>query len=220
MMPILCRASALVLFGFIASFSLDAAADSFETPPPIFPGWNAIPSTNWEVESPSIQNWRQMLTRWADGKDCNSETCSSAGWAALVAQVKAAGDVVAQVKAANSLINDTAQHPYKFDFENWNADEYWETPYEFLKKSGDAEDFAIAKYFLLKAAGVPVNDMQIIMVRVESQGGIGHAMLAVRADSTLTFVLDDRVLYIKLRKEFDPVLGVNEGCWFAYTPRK
>jgi predicted transglutaminase-like cysteine proteinase len=86
--------------------------------------------------------------------------------------------------------------------------------------SGDTEDFAIAKYFLLKAAGVPVDDMQIIMVRIKSLGNLGHALLAVRSDSTHIFILDNRlaaVLDAKLvKEEFKPVLGVNESSWSAY----
>jgi predicted transglutaminase-like cysteine proteinase len=212
------RVSAMMLFGLIASAAIDATADSNAS---MFPGWKAVSSTNWDVKASGIQNWRQMLTRWADGKDCDSDTCSSDGWPAMVAQVKAAGDLMAEIKAANSLINNPAQHAYTEDIKNWNAAEYWETPYEFLKKSGDTEDFAIAKYFLLKAAGVPIDDMQIIAVRLISQGGIGHAILAVRSDSTHTIILDNRVATIMdvklVKSEFKPVLGVNESSWSAYT---
>ena len=218
MMSMLRRVPAVLLFGLIASAALNATADSNAS---MFPGWKAVASTKWDVKASGIQNWRQMLTRWADGKDCESDTCSSAGWAAMVAQVKAAGDMVAQVKAANALINDTAQHPYTEDIKNWNAAEFWETPYEFLKKSGDTEDFAIAKYFLLKAAGVPVDDMQIIAVRVKSLGNIGHALLAVRPDSTHTLILDNRTQAVidanLVKNEFKPVLGVNESSWSVYT---
>jgi predicted transglutaminase-like cysteine proteinase len=210
----------MILFGLIATAALNAKADSTASEPSIFPGWKAVSSTNWDVKAQGVRNWRQMLTRWGDGKDCDSDTCSSAGWPALVAQVKAAGDRDAQVQLANSLINDPAQHPYKEDVTNWNAADYWETPYEFLEKSGDAEDFAIAKYFLLKAAGVPPDDMQIVVVRLKLQGNIGHAILAVRSDDMRTLILDNRVTRVldaKLVKgEYKPVLGINESNWSAY----
>jgi predicted transglutaminase-like cysteine proteinase len=214
------RASAMMLFGLMTFAALNATADSIASTASMFPGWKAVSSTNWDVKAAGIQNWRQMLTRWADGKDCDSDTCSSGGWPATVAQVKAAGALVAQARLANSLINNPSQHPYKEDITNWNVTEYWETPYEFLKKSGDAEDFAIAKYFLLKAAGVPVDDMQIIMVRIKSLGGIGHAILALRSDSTHILILDNRVAAMVdanfVKNEFKPVLGVNEASWCAY----
>jgi predicted transglutaminase-like cysteine proteinase len=219
MTPKLRRASAMLLFGLIASAAFKAEADSSATA--MIPGWKAVSSTNWDVKTSGIQSWRQMLTHWADGKDCESKTCSSAGWPAMVAAVTAAGDVVAKMKLANSLINDRAPHPYKEDIKNWGVTEYWETPYEFLKKSGDTEDFAIAKYFLLKAAGVPIDDMQIIMARAKSLGGLGHAILAVRTDSTHILILDNRIMALLdatlLNDEFKPALGVNESSWCVYA---
>jgi predicted transglutaminase-like cysteine proteinase len=214
MMFLLRRASPVILLGLLACLAFDAAADSTAS---MYPGWKAVYSKNWDAKPSGIQQWHQMVKRWADGKDCDSETCSSAGWSAMVAQVTAGGDLVAKVKAANALIN---KHPYTEDITNWNTAEFWETPYEFLKKSGDTEDFAIAKYFLLKAAGVPVDDMQIIMVRIKSLGGIGHAILAVRSDSTHILILDNRspaVLEAQVIKgEYKPVLGINENSWCAY----
>jgi predicted transglutaminase-like cysteine proteinase len=221
MMSTLRRLSAMVFCGLICSAVLSAEAVPDTSNASMLPGWKAIASTNWEFKGAGIQNWHQMLVRWADGKDCDSDTCSSTGWAAMVAEVKAAGDLVAEVKAANTLIN---KHPYTEDIANWKVAEYWETPYEFLKKSGDTEDFAIAKYFLLKAAGVPVDDMQIIMVRLKSLGGVGHAILAVRPDATHTFILDNRnpsVVDAKfVKNEFKPVVGVNESSWCVYTAQQ
>jgi predicted transglutaminase-like cysteine proteinase len=221
MVEVLRQMASMALFSLITFAPLNVKADSNAS---MFPGWNAVASTNWDVKTPAIQNWRQMLARWADGKDCDNDTCSSANWAAMVANVKATGDVMAQMKKANSLINDPSQHLSKEDSANWKTDEYWKTPYEFLKKSGDAQDFAIAKYFLLKAAGVPVADMQIILVRLKSQGGIGHAILAVRPDATRIFILDNRVLQVLtadlLKDEFTPVLGINESAWCAYVAQQ
>lgn len=215
-MRVSCRLAAMLLFGSLVTASLGARADSAS----IFPGWKAIASTNWDAKVPGVENWRQMLARWNGGKDCDSDTCDSARWAGLVTEVKAAGDLMAQMKKANSLINDPAQHPYKEDSTNWKTDEYWETPYEFLKKSGDAEDFATAKYFLLKAAGVPVANMQIIAVRVKLLSGRSHAILAIRSDVKHAFILDNMVNQVLDAKivggNYRPVLGVNEANWAAF----
>ena len=41
------------------------------------------------------------------------------------------------------------------DVDVWGIQDYWATPIEFLcKGAGDCEDFAIAKYFTIKAMGV------------------------------------------------------------------
>jgi predicted transglutaminase-like cysteine proteinase len=190
--------------------------------PNIF-GSKEIASKNWAVKTSAIANWRAMLERWAGGAACESPTCTSKGWDALVAKVKAAGDPMAQIKTANSLMNDPRQHPYIEDINNWGKTEYWATTFQFLRKSGDCEDFSIAKYMLLKAAGMPVDDMRIVAVRIRSLGGIGHAILVVYQGST-AWVLDNRnqkVLDASLVKlEFQPALSVNENSWWVHLPGK
>jgi len=190
--------------------------------PNIF-GSKEIASQNWGVKSSAIANWQAMLKRWANAAPCESNTCTGKGWDALVAKVKAAGDPMAQIKTANSLMNDPAQHPYIEDINNWGKTEYWATAFQFLKKSGDCEDFSIAKYMLLKAAGMPVENMRIVAVRIKSLGGIGHAILVVyQGDKAL--VLDNRVAPVMdeklVRNEFQPALSVNELSWWVHLPGK
>jgi predicted transglutaminase-like cysteine proteinase len=192
------------------------------TYPNIF-GSKEIASKNWGVKTSAIAQWRAMLQRWAKGAPCESNTCTSKGWDALVAKVKAAGDPRAQIDTANRLMNDPAQHPYIEDINNWGKSEYWATAFQFLRKSGDCEDFSIAKYMLLKAAGMPVDDMRVVAVRIRSLGGIGHAILVVYQGNT-AWVLDNRnqrVLDANLVKlEFQPALSVNENSWWVHLPGK
>jgi predicted transglutaminase-like cysteine proteinase len=192
------------------------------TYPNIF-GSKEIASKNWGVKTSAIAQWRAMLQRWAKGAPCESNTCTSKGWDALVAKVKAAGDPRAQIDTANRLMNDPAQHPYIEDINNWGKSEYWATAFQFLRKSGDCEDFSIAKYMLLKAAGMPVDDMRVVAVRIRSLGGIGHAILVVYQGNT-AWVLDNRnqrVLDANLVKlEFQPALSVNEYSWWVHLPGK
>jgi predicted transglutaminase-like cysteine proteinase len=220
-----CRGSLprLLAGAFFAALALlhvlPAQARSY---PNIF-GSKEIASQNWGVKSSAIGNWVAMLKRWSNGAPCESNTCTSMGWDALVTQVKAAGDPLAQIKAANRLMNDPAQHPYIEDINNWGKTEYWATAFQFLKKSGDCEDFSIAKYMLLKAAGMPVDDMRIVAVRIRSLGGIGHAILVVYQGNT-AWVLDNRnqrVLDASLIKlEFQPALSINENSWWVHLPGK
>jgi predicted transglutaminase-like cysteine proteinase len=163
-----------------------------------------------------------MLKRWANGAPCQeSNTCTTKGWANLVAKVKAAGDPMAEIRLANALMNDPTQHPYIEDINNWGQQEYWATAYQFLRKSGDCEDFSIAKYMLLKAAGMPIEDMRIVAVRIRSLGGIGHAILVVYQGNK-ALVLDNRnqkVLEASLvAVEFQPILSLNEQFWWLHLP--
>jgi predicted transglutaminase-like cysteine proteinase len=219
-----CRGSwprllAAVLFG--AAILLPGAAEA-RSYPNIF-GSKEIASQNWGVKTSAIANWVAMLKRWSNGAPCASNTCSAKGWDALVAKVKAAGDPMAQIKIANQLMNDPLQHPYIEDINNWGKTEYWATAFQFLKKSGDCEDFSIAKYMLLKAAGMPVENMRIVAVRIRSLGGIGHAILVVyQGDQAL--VLDNRNTRVMeeqvVRREFQPALSVNENSWWVHLPGK
>jgi predicted transglutaminase-like cysteine proteinase len=184
-------------------------------------GSKEIASQNWGVKTSAIANWRAMLQRWNNGAPCESGTCTARPWPALVAKVKAAGGPLAEIKAANALMNDPRQHPYIEDINNWGKTEYWATPYQFLKKSGDCEDYSIAKYMLLKAAGMPVENMRVVAVRLRSLGGIGHAILVVyQGDQAL--VLDNRNQYVMdeklVRNEFQPALSVNENSWWVHLP--
>ena len=67
-----------------------------------------------------------------------------------------------QVKAVNVLIN---RWPYRTDMDVWGVMDYWETPVEFFQKSGDCEDFAIAKYFALRDLGFPASQMRIVVLK-------------------------------------------------------
>ena len=220
-----CRGSLprLLAGALVAALALLCAPGAQARSYPNIFGSKEIASQNWSVKNSAIVNWRAMLERWADGKPCQSNTCTSNGWDALVAKVKAAGDPMAQIKTANSLMNDPAQHPYIEDINNWGKTEYWATAFQFLRKSGDCEDFSIAKYMLLKAAGMPVDNMRIVAVRIRSLGGIGHAILVVyQGDKAL--VLDNRVAPVMdeklVRREFQPALSVNEKSWWVHLPGK
>ena len=61
------------------------------------------------------------------------------------------------------LVNDFMNlTPFKSDQEHWGKQDYWATPIEFLSTNGgDCEDYSIAKYFTLRALGVPDEKLQI-----------------------------------------------------------
>ena len=65
----------------------------------------------------------------------------------------------------------------------------WASPLTFLQRSGDCEDFAIAKYLTLRLLGVPETAMAILVLRDTSRG-IDHAVLLVE-DKGRMLVLDN-----------------------------
>ena len=105
--------------------------------------------------------------------------------------------------------------PYREDIVNWGVQDYWASPQEFLKKSGDCEDFAIAKYFTLKALGFPPDKMRIVVLR-DTVRNLAHAVLVVYLNDD-AYVLDNlssAVLSHTRFKHYTPQYSVNElGRW-------
>lgn len=112
--------------------------------------------------------------------------------------------------------------PYVEDIVNWKQEDYWEIPAEFLKKSGDCEDYSIIKYFTLKELGVAPESMRIVVVR-DTIRNFAHAVLAVYVNDD-AFILDNLsnsvLSHTKLR-QYSPQYSVNEfGCWAHMKGRK
>jgi predicted transglutaminase-like cysteine proteinase len=75
----------------------------------------------------------------------------------------------------------------------WGVADRWSAPLEtFTTRRGDCEDYAIAKYVALKAAGVAEEDVKLVVVR-DPAAGENHAMAAVRLDDAW-IILDNRSL--------------------------
>ncbi len=71
--------------------------------------------------------------------------------------------------------------PYIEDRVHWRVVDYWATPAEFLGSSGgDCEDYAIAKYFMLKELGVPVSRLRMVYARTW-KSNVAHMVLAYYA---------------------------------------
>ena len=112
--------------------------------------------------------------------------------------------------------------PYVEDIVNWGQEDYWEIPAEFLKKSGDCEDYSIIKYFTLKELGIPPESMRIVVVR-DTIRNFAHAVLVVYLSND-AFILDNlsnSVLSHTKVRQYSPQYSVNEfGRWAHMKGRK
>lgn len=101
------------------------------------------------------------------------------------------------------LINDFFNQHIKFDSDIavWEKNDYWATPMQTLgKRQGDCEDFAIAKYFALVAAGVPESQLRLMYVLAELSGGRqAHMVLAYYGSGS-----DDPLVLDNINKEILP----------------
>lgn len=170
--------------------------------------------------APQIEQWRRVV-RATEGsrslEDClnSGRGCPGgygASWRGMMLSARGM-DHGAQADTVNRFFNRLA---YRTDAQEYGQSDHWATPVEFLTRgAGDCEDFAIAKFFSLKALGFADDDLRVVAVfdRVER---IGHAVLTVSIGGS-RFVLDNRsdVVFPETRfRDYRPVLSMNEaGTW-------
>ena len=115
----------------------------------------------------------------------------------------------------NRLVNETR---YITDKRNWGTSDYWATPAEFLKRGGDCEDFAIAKYTALRMLGVPEERMRVAIVH-DNVKNIPHAVLVVYGDRG-TYILDNqnkRLVDGDRLGRYRPIFSINRTAWWLHT---
>lgn len=121
----------------------------------------------------------------ADANDC---TPAAKKFLAILDSVKAREgraqleDVNRHVNAAIRYAGDMAQH---------GMPDRWSAPLAALAAGrGDCEDYAIAKYVILREAGTPLADLRLLLVR-DRLARDDHAVLAARLDGRW-LILDNR----------------------------
>ena len=115
--------------------------------------------------------------------------CRDAGAARIAALVaRGAGlSPMAQLEQVHAAIN---RQPYREDMEQFGRDDLWQTPLAFVVRGGDCEDFAIAKYFVLKLLGFADPDLRIAVLTSPERNEV-HAVLLARV-GVVWLVLDNR----------------------------
>ncbi|SEK99048.1 Predicted transglutaminase-like cysteine proteinase [Roseateles sp. YR242] len=109
---------------------------------------------------------------------------------------------------------------FRDDTEVWGVIDYWATPLELLDKGrGDCEDYAIAKYMSLLAAGVPQARLRMVYVRAQFQGrSQAHMVLAYYpqpdAEPLILDNINPEIRAASQRGDLTPVFSFNgEGLW-------
>lgn len=117
------------------------------------------------------------------------------------------------LQAVNDAIN--GQVKWVGDKEHWGANDYWATPAESIATAGgDCEDFSIAKYYLLKELGVPLQRLRITYVRASRFKEPAHMVLAYyRSPDAEPLILDNIdpvVRSASQRTDLEPVYSFND----------
>ena len=196
-----------------------AAGDAHASPPGLFR------TAEFRAESlEALPQWRRVLERIAGEEAAirfcaaDKDRCPNRGtmaWLALLRGLDGAPRME-QMRKVDAFVN---QWTYHSDSDYYGRSDYWATPLEFLRRSGDCEDYVIAKYVSLRRLGVPPEQLRMVVVQ-DVRRGLPHAVLAVYLDGDVWIL--DNLSKSALRQEqigdYVPYYSVNEAARWAHTP--
>jgi predicted transglutaminase-like cysteine proteinase len=213
----LLRPRPLLLTFIVLATAALAASFAAQASPALF-GTHEVFSS----DSSAFFKWHGMLERFAaerrSQRACGpgvAEPCEPAEWLALVASLKGL-DLRAKLDRVNAAIN---RHPYIPSFVNWHESNHWETPFEFLRKGGQCQDYAITKYLLLREAGVPAASLRLVVLR-DAHLGLDHAVTVAFVEGE-ALVLDNQQPSVVPSSRLDyyhPYYSINEQGWWLHRP--
>ena len=197
---------------------------------------SATASANYSFDSPgdylaeatAWPAWAQNLERHTSERDairrCLQEESACSGKLKSLRTVLVKGaalDRDRQLRLVNRYIN---KRRYRVDRRQASLSvvpggeaelrNHWSTLLEFLKRGGDCEDYAVAKYFLLRELGFPAEDMRVLVTYEKSVRDY-HAVLAVRRDNGSSWLLESDDTIVKgNHRRYRFIYALNEaGIW-------
>ena len=171
----------------------------------------------------ALPQWQRALQQINDEhqtyRACSSaeEGCPSPGAVAWQAMLKkqVGRAPFDQIQAINRFLNDWQ---YRSDLENYGRRDYWATPLEFLRRSGDCEDYAIIKYVSLRQLGFGADQLRLVVLN-DVVRDLAHAVLAVYLDEQV-YILDNlsrSVLPQEQVRQYVPYYSINETTRWAHV---
>jgi predicted transglutaminase-like cysteine proteinase len=212
------RNSVALLLALLASAVLPAHAANPLAYPSLF-GTREIASSN----TAQFWRWHAMLARWHEEErqahgpcpDGIWKGCEPKEWTRLVRELRGLSDRD-KIERVNAALN---RYPYTPSWKNWDESNYWETPFEFLHKSGQCQDYAIAKFMTLRAAGMPSERLRIVVLR-DTRLQLDHAVVVAYVDGE-ALMLDNqfpRVMRPSQVSQYRPYYSINESGWWLHLP--
>jgi len=136
-------------------------------------------------------------------------------------------DLADRLTIKGSSINEQLRHisasvnnmvAYRTDNENHGRLDYWSTPNETLSRSsGDCEDYAILKMALLARLGVPMNAMEIVVLKDTSRR-LFHAVLSVALEgqSVILDNMTDAVETDTAKRNYAPLFSISGTANYVF----
>ena len=170
-----------------------------------------------------LPQWQKILSRMAsDGPafaECTSdnEHCSTPALRSW-RQLQIAAAPLARMDKLHAVNRFFNRWPYKTDRELYGRREFWASPSEFMARSGDCEDYAIAKFFALRQLGFGSDELRIVVL-YDRIRNIGHAVLAVYEPNDI-LILDSLSNFITSHmryRHYIPQYSMNETTRWAHV---
>jgi predicted transglutaminase-like cysteine proteinase len=206
-MNTIAKAAILAIAALGCTIATPAAADV----PALF---NTIEYRTNDLDA--LPKWKATLSRIAKEQTHYADSRSKAvrAWQAMIRGQKGKSQVE-QLRSVNRFIN---QWRYRSDSYNYQTSDYWASPAEFFSRSGDCEDYAIAKYVTLRQMGFRADQLRLVVVK-DLVRDLAHAILAAYVDGDI-FILDNVNGKVRLQAEvaeYAPYYSVNEQARWAHA---
>ncbi len=169
----------------------------------------------------ALPKWKRVLSKAREqvrvlgscqGKGCPAGATS---WQRIMGQARGR-EPMEQLKLVNDFFN---KWPYRLDMDAYGVSDWWATPQEFLKISGDCEDYAIIKYFALRELGFPADELRVVILKDQIRG-IAHAVLTVflHGDAYVLDNVSSMVFTHGKYKHYVPNYSLNEHHRWSHIP--
>jgi predicted transglutaminase-like cysteine proteinase len=160
---------------------------------------------------------RQLPREAALVRACLKGSCGSPAARRLAGVVAASlgRDRSTQLVRVQELVN---ARPYREDVDQFDRQDLWQSPFDFVLRGGDCEDFAIAKYFVLRLLGFQAADLRIAVLTGVGSNEV-HAVLLARLAGEWQ-VLDNREKRPRPLRRYGgwiPQYAVSESAGFRYS---
>ncbi len=175
------------------------------------PSLAALPQ--WQHALRQIEAERSIYRACSDPDgDCPSR--GAMAWREMIRE-QAGRPRLDQLAAVNGFLNDWH---YREDSKNYGRRDYWATPLEFFRHSGDCEDYAIAKYVTLRDLGFPAEQLRLVIVQ-DVVRDLAHAVLAVYQGDQV-YILDNLTKAVVPQErltQYVPYYSINETARWAHV---
>jgi len=167
-------------------------------------------------ESKDLFSLPESLLQSVESQYGNSARRRLVAWQSIIRDDTAHSDQE-KLEKVNSFFN---QLRFVNDKKLWGKSDYWATPVEFLSLGGgDCEDFALAKYFTLKALGIAEEKLNMTYVKALQLNQAHMVVTYYAVPNAVPLVLDNLEPDIKpatSRSDLLPVYSFNgTGLWLA-----